>query len=347
VTASDQGIPGGLRGAATDEHVRRWREDGWVLIEDLVPVDEIDAALEDLWRVFPRPEEFHAGGGGARRDGFLGGADPRNLFRTGPADLVLDGGPPADPAFRAEQFLGTALFPFPGSGALNRLTVHDHVVDFAERALGSDDLRLYQMAAWAKYHGVTDYAQPLHQDHNHSVLPPRSEPGWWHLEGFLYLSDVEEGVGPTRLVSVRDSRGRLEVLPQLPAAAPELYEAERPAPGRRGSFLAYRPDVFHRAVDLTRPGGARFLLGLSFKLAGHDWIGYENVQSRSVAGRFVRFVEGCTPRQLALFGVPRPGHPYWNETVLAAMAARYPGLDLTPWRDALAASTPAEDGERA
>ncbi len=291
-------------------------------------MEEIDAAAEDLWLLYSRPEEFHAGGGASRREAFLGGVDDRNLFRS---DRIE----PSGPAFRPEQFLGRSLFPFPGSGRLNRLAVHPHLVDFAERALESADLRLYQLALWAKYHGVANYEQPMHQDHNHSVVPPRSEPGWWHLEGYLYLSDVEEGTGPTRLVRLGDSGGRLELLPQPPAVAPELYAAEIAAPGRRGSFLAYRPDVFHRGVDLTRPGGSRFLFGLGFKLAGQEWIGYDTVQPRSSVGRFTRFVEGCTPRELALFGVPRPGHRFWTPTGLQAMAARYPALDLTPWWDGL------------
>ena len=32
---------------------------------------------------------------------------------------------------------------------------------------------------------------------------------------------------------------------------------------------------------------------------------------------------------------PHPGHPYWNEATLAGVQARYPGLDMAPWRDAL------------
>ena len=40
--------------------------------------------------------------------------------------------------------------------------------------------------------------------------------------------------------------------------------------------------------------------------------------------------------QLALMGVPEPGHPYWNEATLAGVQARYPGLDMGPWRDACA-----------
>jgi hypothetical protein len=298
-------------------------------VPGLVPAAEIDEALDDVWLLYPRPDEFHAGGGGERRADFLSGQDDRKLFRSDEQPAA------AGPEFRPEQFLGRRQFPFPGSGALNRLAVHDHIVSFAERALGSTELRIYQMSVWGKYTGVADYEQPMHQDHNHSFVPPRSEPGWWHLEGFLYLTDVDEDVAPTRAVSVRDSGARLEIASQPPEVAPELYRAERSAAGPRGSFLAYRSDVFHRGVNLTRPGGARFLYNLSYKLAGQDWIGYENAQPRSTVGRFTRFAEGCTPRQLALFGVPEPGHAYWTPAMLDAMAVRYPGLDLRPWRRAM------------
>ena len=96
----------------------------------------------------------------------------------------------------------------------------------------------------------------------------------------------------------------------------------------RGSLLVYRPDVFHRGVDLTEPGGARFLLNVSYKVAGHDWIGYHTAQSRVVRPGWTAFVEGSTPRELELFGFPPPGHPIWNPTLLDATAERYPKLDL-------------------
>jgi hypothetical protein len=47
-----------------------------------------------------------------------------------------------------------------------------------------------------------------------------------------------------------------------------------------------------------------------------------------------KFVQQATPRQLAVFGIPAPGHPYWDEETLTGVQARYPGLDMTPWRDA-------------
>ena len=59
----------------------------------------------------------------------------------------------------------------------------------------------------------------------------------------------------------------------------------------RGSLLVYRPDVFHRGVDLTRPGSHRFLLNVSYKVAGNDWIGYHTVQSNATHPAWVQFVE--------------------------------------------------------
>jgi hypothetical protein len=73
-------------------------------------------------------------------------------------------------------------------------------------------------------------------------------------------------------------------------------------------------------------------MNTSFKGAGQDWIGYHSMQSRATDPSWVAFVEASTPRQLALFGFPPPGHPVWNAALLDATAERYPGLDLRPWR---------------
>ncbi len=118
--------------------------------------------------------------------------------------------PDEGPGFRPAQQRWGALFPFPGSGALNRMVVHPSIVDFAERALGSTDIRLYQAQASAKYAGITNYEQPMHIDRNHSWLPAGSEAPWWNLEGFLYLTDVTEDDNPTasRLGARHQPRGQ-------------------------------------------------------------------------------------------------------------------------------------------
>jgi hypothetical protein len=121
----------------------------------------------------------------------------------------------------------------------------------------------------------------------------------------------------------------------MPKQDPELYAAELPAAGVRGSLLAYRNDVFHRGVDITASGGARYLLALAYKVAGIEWIGYDGPQSRSTSPDWIALAESCTPRELALFGFPEPGDAIWSAELLDATALRYPKLDLGPWRAAL------------
>jgi hypothetical protein len=312
---------------ATDDEVERWRDHGWVLIEGLVGTDEIDAALEDLHQIFPTAEQYHADPEGetVRR---LGVRPEHHGFVW----------PKEGPGFRDEQHLWQGSFPFPGTGALNRLVVNPGIVDFAQRALDTTDLRVYQIGASAKYTGITNYEQPMHTDRNHSWLPAISEAPWWNIEGFLYLSDVGASGNPTHLVSVQDSVGRRStVLFIMPDGDPELYALEKGAAGVRGSYLAYRPDVFHRAVQLAEPDGSRFLLNVSYRIAGQDWIGYHTSQSNATSPDWTRFVENSTPDDLALFGFPPPGHPIWSADVLDATQRFYPKLDLTPWRSALKA----------
>ena len=310
---------------ASDDEVAAWHDEGWVLIDGLVPTDDIDAATPDLWHMFPTGEQYHADPDG-ERERWIGRPATRPEIYTWPPD---------GPGFRPEQHRWQGPFPFPGAGALNRLSVHPAIVDFAERALQTTDLRLYQIHTSAKYGGETNYEQPMHTDRNHSWLPAKNEPPWWHIETFLYLSDVDEDNAPTHLVPRRAAGDRATTVPLvMPNRDPELYAAERSAPGVRGSLLAYRTDVFHRGVDVKSPDGARFILALAFKPAGVDWIGYQSYQSVSTSLDWVKFVGGSTPRELELFGFPPPGHPIWDAALLDATAERYPDLDLTPWRDA-------------
>jgi hypothetical protein len=311
---------------ADSGEVSTWRTEGWVLVEGLVGSDEIDAAADDLRLVFPGGDEYHADPEGVTERRLGRPIKPKE-------DYVW---PDDGPGFRADQQRWMGVFPFEGAGTLNRLCVHPSIVDFAERALGTEDIRLYQAQASAKYSGLTNYEQPMHTDRNHSWLPASGEAPWWNLEGFLYLSDVTDDENPTRMVSVRDSANVTSKYPViLPKMDADLYDAERPVPGVRGSYLAYRSDVWHRGTGFGAPGTARFVMALAFKRAGQDWIGYDQQQSRSTSPEWTSFVEESTPRELELFGFPPPGHPVWSEALIRQTALRYPRLDLTPWSDAL------------
>jgi hypothetical protein len=281
---------------------RQWQNDGWALVEGLVPTADIDAVADDLARLY--------------------GNDTFDNYNRAKG---FGDGSPKGKQFRSTQFDGMRGFPFRGCPALNNLFVHPRTIRFAQAALGDDDIRIYQAAVWGKWAGETNYEQPLHQDGNHSLVPPRMEPGFWHMETFLYLSDVDEDCAPPRLVPRSKSA----------VAYDELYKHEVVATAKRGTLLAYRSDVWHRGSDFLRADGSRFVLVEAFHPARAHWFGYDAFPRLGNSGVFDDFVAGKTPDDLALFGIPRPGHPYWNAAMVDAMAARHSGLDMTPWRAAL------------
>jgi len=93
--------------------------------------------------------------------------------------------------------------------------------------------------------------------------------------------------------------------------------------------------VWHRGTDFGRSDASRFVLVVAFRTAGADWFGYDAFPRLGNDRTFQSFVAGKSPEDLALFGIPRPGHAFWNEETVDAMAAKYPGLDVSPWRSAL------------
>jgi hypothetical protein len=287
----------------------QWQTEGWVIVDGLVPEAEIDAVAGDLERLF-------AGDTFADYNRAAGFGD----------------GSPEGRQFRSTQFQGMRGFPQQGCPALNDLFVHPRLFEFARLALGDDDLRIYQAAIWGKWAGEVNYEQPLHQDGNHSLLPPRMEPGFWHLESFLYLSDVDEDCAPPRLVPKSNSA----------VAYNDLYEHAITATGRRGSLLAYRSDVWHRGTEFTGSDASRFVLLASFRPARADWFGYDSFPRLGNNTTFCSFAVGKSPEDLALFGIPRPGHAYWNAATVDALGLKYPGLDIAPWRAALGGA-PATD----
>jgi hypothetical protein len=287
----------------------RWEEDGWCLIESLIPPDAVHAAQEALPALFPTAEDFAA---------------DRDPVRNEP--------------FRVDSHRVMPRFPFEDS-ALNDIVLHDRIVDLAESFLGLSDIRLYQAMAGAKYAGgPPDDEQLLHADYgNHTLVVPRHDAGYQQVEMFVYLSDVTPDTGATRMLSRRLTTDIPVERTYLSLADyPDLYQSEVPASGPAGSVLVYRPDAYHRGVRMTAPGTARFMLHVSFKPAATDWLNSHALPSAAEDMAWHRFMQRTNERQLTLLGFPAPGHPYWTAETLAGVSARYPLLDMAPWRDRMA-----------
>jgi hypothetical protein len=313
------------RHAPTD--LSHFERHGWVLIENLLRSDEIEAAHPGLFDLYPTPEQYHGGS-----------TDPRaEAFRKGVNAAANQGD---DARFRPAQFLGLKEFPF-ADQTLNLLAIHPAIIAVAEDLLHTRDVRLYQAETFAKYTGVTQYDQPFHADYtNHTMLPPRRDGRYRQIQMFLYLSDVTEAHGATRVVS-RELTGDVPVMSlsfpgaRVPGERLKQWEtAAVSAAGPRGSLLVYSADVAHRGTDMTYPAGGRFFFNLAYRPAGADWLG-ANPWPRKGMANWSPLIERCSVRQLEVLGFPPPGHDYWDEETLTGAADRYPGLDLTPWRNAL------------
>jgi len=288
----------------TPELTARWRTDGWCVIPDAFTGAELADAQAAIPAVFPSAEEMDAGVDNARTA----------PWRTSDAPWPE--------------------FPFE-SPALKALVVSEALIDMAEELLETDDVVLYQGTLTAKYANQTSgYNQLLHTDYpNHSILVPRRDAGYQQLETYIYLSDVSAANGATRMVS-RQRTAHIPVERHTLSFAeyPELYDDPGDATGPAGSIAAYRPDVYHRSVDVTEPGVSRFILHVAYKPAGLDWGGYQAWPYKGLKPEWHRFARRATARQLVAVGFPKPGDPYWTEETLAGVQARYPKLDMTAWR---------------
>ncbi|MGD0392965.1 MAG: phytanoyl-CoA dioxygenase family protein [Acidimicrobiales bacterium] len=289
------------------ELASRWRTDGWCVIAGAFSGAELADAQAAVRGLFPSAEEMDAGVDDERT----------SVWRR------TDGAPWPE-------------FPF-DSAPLNRLVVSEALIDMAQELLAVTDVRLYQATLTAKYSNQSSgYNQLLHTDYpNHTIVVPRPDDGYQQLETYIYLSDVTADDGATRLVSRRLTDGiPVERHTLRYDDYAHLYAEPGDASGPAGSVVAYRPDVYHRAVDVSEPGRSRFMLHVAYKAAEAEWAGYQAWQFKGFTPAWHNFVQGAGVRQLGVVGFPAPGHPYWTEETLRGVQARYPNLDMDPWKAA-------------
>jgi len=282
----------------SDAALEALRERGYVLIEDFLAPDELKTAQEALWLHFPTPEDYFT--------------DPASYSE-----------------YATSQFAGVQEFPY-RSWDLNRLAFHPDLVDAAERYLQTAELHLYKVELWAKYAGAVNYDQPLHRDYgSHSLVVPRLDGRYQQLTTFVFLSDVTDEDGPTRIVPYE--QGKEVPFTPLYLEFGALAGVEVSATGPAGSLLIYRSDILHRGSDMTGAGRSRFSLLADYQARGTTWAGKMSWPKHSPQ-RWAKLIPKCTVRERDLFGFPRPGDDYWDEQTLADVALRYPSIDMTPYR---------------
>jgi hypothetical protein len=288
----------------TADHVDHYRRHGYVAVPGFIDADTLAAVRGDI--------ALHA-----------------------PAASELAAAPKRHAAILHDPGLLQWDFPFSGE-TLNRISVDEELIAFAEEVLDADDVVLMQSILWAKYGGTVSFDQELHVDFDENTLVyPRGDSGFDQLLMLIYYSDITPDMGPTYIVPWEDGE------PSVPAdgfwppyrsrdAYAELYAKERPVHVEAGTLLMMSIRTFHRGSRITASSGGRFTHHLGFCSAAHPWMGrYRQWPHFGTDPGMGRFLVEASPRQRTAIGFPPPGDPYWNSDTLAGVADRYPGIDLT------------------
>ena len=299
----------------TNDQLAAWTNEGAVLIPSFFRADEIG----------PVYDEFTA---------LYGGRDPGNQK----AKKMFTGRKVGQ--FNLKQFTHIDNMPFANAPNLSMLGLHPALIALARAALQTEDVYLYQSHSWAKFTGETDFEQQFHCDYkNHTLIVPSDDISERTINIMIYATDVDLDTGAISFVphSLSDEitgPDRPMFVDEDVKTQKELKAVEQRAPGRAGSVFAYGTDVFHRGMNLTRPGGKRYTLTASFKAKGNDMIGYTAWPFHFLQPWHYIF-DAASPDQLACLGVPRPGDEFWTKRTLARAKERYPNWDMKDYESAL------------
>ncbi|HWE04887.1 MAG TPA: phytanoyl-CoA dioxygenase family protein [Tepidisphaeraceae bacterium] len=291
----------------TDAHLDHLVKHGFVLVPDFLTREEIIGARENMLRYVPTPEELAAT-------------------------------PERYPWIFEEGDRLQTEFPFVGD-ALNNVATHPELISFVERAMNTRQVVLSQSAIWAKYAGAGDFEQALHLDYEgNTLVVPRDDGDYRQVNMILYYTDVTDDMAPTCVVPAEKSAD-LPIWPTFRSRkmSPQLYRHERRMIAGAGSLLIFGMKTWHRASAMDADFGARFSHHMIWRSVAHGFQGFHQWSQFGEKPEFKRFIEHSTPRQRETLGFPTPQDPYWTADTIAAVAMRYPKMDMKPYRTAIKA----------
>lgn len=150
----------------------------------------------------------------------------------------------------------------------------------------------------------------------------------------LYYDNACTDLGPTYVVPRELTRNE-PLIPHIRPRQtyPELYKLERPVLAPAGSLFIYDLRTIQRGSAMRRIMGRRITHHIIYRRADAPWVGYASWANFGLTDKFQSLLEAATIRQREAFGIPPPGHPYWNAETVAGMATRYPAMDLKPYAE--------------
>lgn len=292
----------------TGEHEAHYREHGFAVVEDFCTIGELTGALADFDEVVPGWVDYV-------RD--TSGPKPQTWDRAYPGQR------------------GMPHFPYKGD-TLNDLTFHDELRRFATLMAGGEPVFCEQSHLSYKSRGHRgDHDQAMHLDYsNHTLAYPPNDPKYWQTAYLYYFTDVEEGLAPTAVCSWQHYPERI----LWPAhytrdERPALYDNEVKVTVPAGGLLVYSMRTFHRGTAFERDGG-RLGMFVTYAPMACKWMGIVGWSQEAPRAEFRSWMERVSVDERNSVGFPAPGDPYWTEETLDGVSARFPKMDMTPYRTA-------------
>ena len=100
-----------------------------------------------------------------------------------------------------------------------------------------------------------------------------------------------------------------------------------------GTCILYRLDAWHRGTPAAL-GQVRQSHHHVWRRRDAAWVNWQSLAPR-MSRMPTRYMAGLSVLQRTVLGFAAPGDPYWNKETIDAVGQRYPGMDMSAYRDAL------------
>lgn len=318
----------------TEHQLESFRRDGYLLVENVFDPNLMDEALQAVDRII-YGKSFAEVLAEADQGKFQGEKN----------------------AFTGEGNTGRSQFPT-SVELLDRLIENEDYLDLFEQLLG--DKPVYNNGHLFVRSGPTDKRHPEHPwqgyhiDHDTNTFLPPHEDGlgrFDYINSGVYLHDVDLDGAPMhvipgshrqiaglllRLIEEGNWSGRNGISDIRP-----IKEFASPAPtsGPKGAALFYSSYLVHAAVPFQNKRKQRSFWTLSLARADtHAFIKFSNLYHYSDRKFSIPFFTKAKPRTRSVFGWPEPGNAYYTPETLRLLQHWFPGINLTPYREALNSS---------
>ena len=268
------------------EHLQRYEEDGYLVIENWFPEATRVAILDAMkqW-VPPRPIPENA---------FVGDSFPYEIQLFN--EVIMD------PDLL--EFIALAL----DSEDLHLRLAHNWV-----RFPGNDPLPIEKETEVLKYSGGTTKQRfgGFHIDNgNNSLVPPTHDRRLGQISTWYFPDAVDESQAPMLVVPKGHGNDRSKAIALTVPA---------------GTLMIFNTVLWHSSSMFQGTEGQRYTLTRIFGRADHPWEGVGSFTNVGSNMHWRQFISGLNARERQYFRFPPPGHELYTAETLEVLEEHYPG----------------------